>query len=285
MIETYPKFSQPSLDQRGLLHPQFQRLRDGISEFTFAGIYLFRETHDYVLSDIGEGRVVICGGREHPFFMLPFGLPARELIDDLFQRFHEMKCIPGSMAETLTGWGYRVWEDRDNFDYVYLRTDLAAMGGRKRHSQKNLINLFTRNNECTAQPLVSERVADAVRVLDGWREQQAVPGDYAAAREALERMEPLQLCGSVFYVGAEPVAYTLGEELVLGKSFVIHFEKAIVTPQHKGVYQYVAQSFAESLPEKYETINREQDLGDPGLRRAKESYKPVGFTKKYRASR
>jgi hypothetical protein len=96
-------------------------------------------------------------------------------------------------------------------------------------------------------------------------------------------MEELQQCGGIFYVNGEPVAYCLGEELAQGTSYVIHFEKAVVAEQYKGVYQFVNQAFAAVLPDKYDTINREQDLGHPGLRQAKESYSPTGFVKKYRA--
>ena len=97
-------------------------------------------------------------------------------------------------------------------------------------------------------------------------------------------MWPLQLCGGIFYIDEKPVAYCLGEELALGTGFVIHFEKAVVEPQFKGIYQFINQAFASILPEKYETLNREQDLGDPGLRQAKESYHPSGFVRKYRAA-
>lgn len=282
-ITEYPRFSRPTLEQRAVLHPRFQNLPDGISEFTFAGMYLFREVHDYAISDLGQGLLAISGGRDKPFFMLPFGLPTRELLDDLFVRFGSMKCLPASMADQVSQLGYRISEDRDNFDYLYRRADLATMAGRKLHSQKNLINLFQRNNECQAKPLVKECVGGALQVLDRWKDQQDSSGDYAAAREALEQMEPLQLYGSIVYVGNEAVAYTLGEEVARGRSFVVHFEKAVLTPQYRGVYQYVTQTFAAWLPEQYETINREQDLGDPGLRKAKESYKPIDFVKKYRA--
>jgi hypothetical protein len=124
---------------------------------------------------------------------------------------------------------------------------------------------------------------DAMEVLEGWRKEKDQPGDYLAAKEALEKMEELQLCGGIYYVNEQPVAYTLGEELAGGESFVIHFEKALA--QYKGLYQFVNQSFAAILPrDKYKTINREQDLGDEGLRQAKMSYKPIGFVKKYRVT-
>ena len=147
------------------------------------------------------------------------------------------------------------------------------------------MNLFLRNNACTAKPLLGEYAGDALRILEAWRQQQETPGDYEAAREAVEKMEQLQLCGGIFYVNDQPVAYTLGEELARGRMWVTHFEKAIAGEQYKGIYQYVNQAFGAVLPEKYELINREQDLGDPGLRQAKESYRSVGFVRKYRAAR
>jgi len=67
--------------------------------------------------------------------------------------------------------------------------------------------------------------------------------------------------------------------------WVTHFEKAVLQPRYKGVYQYVNQAFVSLLPERYELINREQDLGDSGLRQAKQSYRPAGFVKKYRADK
>lgn len=131
-------------------------------------------------------------------------------------------------------------------------------------------------------PLLEEYRDDALRVLDAWNERHGSGGDYAAAKEALEMMWPLQLCGGIFYIEGEPVAYCLGEEIALGKSFVVHFEKAVLKDEFKGIFQFINQAFASILPDKYETINREQDLGNEGLRRAKESYNPVGFIKKYK---
>lgn len=283
MIVEYPESSPLALDQRAQLHPLFQRLPEGMSELTFAGLYLFRDAHRYRISRLGEGLYVISGRDAEPFFMLPFGLPSPEILGGLFDRHKTMKAATAAQAEQLSRMGYRVWEDRDNFDYLYPRDKMADLSGRDLHKKKNLVNLFLRNNACVAKPLLEEHAGDALRILDRWRRQQETPGDYAAAREAIENMECLQLCGGIFYVGGEPVAYTLGEELAQGRVFVVHFEKAVRDERYKGVYQYVTQAFAAVLPEKYEQINREQDLGDPGLRQAKESYKPSGFVAKFRA--
>jgi uncharacterized protein len=191
-----------------------------------------------------------------------------------------MKCVSKAQAAVLEQMGYKIAEDRNNFDYLYRRQDLALLGGRRYHSKRNLIKAFTNAHVFAAKPLRPEFRDDALRVLDDWRDGVNGPADYEAAREALELMEPLQLCGGIYYVQSRPVAYVLGEELAGGESFVIHFEKAV--PGYKGLYQFINQSFASILPEDYATINREQDLGDEGLRRAKLSYVPAGFVEKFK---
>ena len=284
MIEQYPDFSEISTDLRPLLHQKFKKLAEGISEFTFANIYLFRQTHNYRISQL-ENELLVISGKDinKPFFMLPFGLPDEIILKELFDRYHTMKAISEPQAEILNKIGYTVWEDRDNFDYLYSRTDLVNLSGRKFHKKKNLLKLFIRNNECQAKPLLEEYIDDAMQILELWNHQHNQPNDFNAAKEAIEKMWSLQLCGGIFYIKKQPVAYYLGEELALGKSFVIHFEKAVLNEDFKGIYQYINQAFASILPEKYETVNREQDLGKPGLRQAKESYHPVGFVKKYKA--
>jgi hypothetical protein len=281
MIPKYPDFSEISMELREVLHPLFQKLAEGVSEFTFANIYLFRETHRHKISQLDTGLIVITGeDAGEPFFMLPFGLPDENVLSGFFNEYHTMKAVPEQQAKLLAQSGYHVWEDRDNFDYLYSREDLVNLTGRKFHKKKNLLNMFIRNNECQAKPLLEEYRDDALCVLEAWNERHGGGGDSAAAKEALEKMWPLQLCGGIFYIEGEPVAYCLGEEIALGKSFVIHFEKAVLKEEFKGVFQFINQAFASILPDKYETINREQDLGNEGLRRAKESYNPVGFVKK-----
>jgi hypothetical protein len=268
---------------RPVLHPKFQALAEGISELTFANIYLFRRTHDYRISRLDNELFVITGrDDENPFFMLPFGLPDENIITELFNNYHTMKAATARQAEQFTAMGYSVSEDRDNFDYLYSLEDLVNLTGRKFHKKKNMLNIFIRNNECQAKPLLEEYRDDALQVLEQWNDKHGEPNDFLAAKEALEKMWPLQLCGGIFYIDGQPVAYCLGEELALGKSFVIHFEKAVLAEDFKGIYQYINQAFASILPEKYETVNREQDLGDPGLRHAKMSYRPVDFVKKYK---
>ncbi len=280
MIPRYPDEAELYLSMRPFLHPLFQKLAEGISEFSFANLYLFRNTHTYRVSMLAEELLLISGrdGR-NPFFMLPFGLPGSELLSRLFKQFRTMKCVSSSQAQILASLGYKLQEDRDNFDYLYKRRDLSELAGRKFHKKRNLVKAFVNNYAYEGRPLLKIHMNDVLEILEKWRAKRDEPGDYAAAKEALEKAEELQLCGGIYYVESEPVAYSLGEELACGKSFVIHFEKAV--GEYKGLWQFINQSFASILPEQYETVNREQDLGHDGLRKAKLSYKPIGFVKKF----
>lgn len=274
---------------RDALHPRLSMLPDGVSEFTFAGLYLFRETYDYQLSVVEEEKVMIRGMKDgKEFFMLPCGLPTDEgLMHELFQRFEYLKGLSERHADEgwvrLEGLGLEVQEDRDNFDYLYLREDLANLQGKKFHKKRNHVNAFINNYEYDERRLDGSNVQDALTILDIWQKDREDRADYNAAREALERQDELDLKGYLVYVDDTPAAYTLGEPLMKGKSFVVHFEKAL--DGYRGLYQFINKAFATILPRHYRWINREQDLGDEGLRQAKMTYRPSGFVKKYRVGR
>ncbi|MDK9706137.1 MAG: phosphatidylglycerol lysyltransferase domain-containing protein [Desulforhopalus sp.] len=282
-IPLYPDAAPVTLAMRPLLHPLFQALCEGISEFTFANIYLFREEHHYRLSRLADGTLIILGrDGDRRFFMAPFALPDRETLEMLLADNSRMKCVSTTQTPALLAMGLAVSPDRDNFDYLYSRQELAELTGRKFMKKRNLIKAFLSNHRYEGRPLLEEYLPDALGILEAWKDEHDSLGDYAAAREALERGEELQLCGGIYYVDDQPAAYTLGEELACGTSFVIHFEKAL--NRYKGLYQFVNQAFASIISDPYTTLNREQDLGQEGLRHAKLSYRPIGFVEKYTAT-
>lgn len=267
---------------REILHPLFQSLKDGISEFTFANIYLFRNVHNYRISRIVDDKYVIRGEENGSnFIMLPFGIPDRYVLSDLLHASTCIKAIPETKVQSLSEMGYNVQEDRNNFDYIYLKRDLSNLEGRKYHRKKNLVNAFIKNYSYEGKPLLEEYYKDVYFIIKKWRDDRTSEGDYAAAKEGVEKAEQLSLCGGIYYVNGVPAAYNLGEEIAGGDTFVIHFEKAI--GRYKGIYQFMNMSFSSILSEKYMYINREQDLGNEGLRQAKMSYKPHTFVKKFRA--
>jgi hypothetical protein len=287
-LPCYPDFAPVGFEHRDALTNAFSRVKDGVSEFTFANLYLFRERYHYEISFVTEECVIISGGASGAsFFMTPSPLPDISLAAELFSAHDYWKNIPDSLLqaaeeEAFRNAGIQITEDRDNFDYLYLREDLAKLSGKKYHKKRNLVNAFllaypSHDQKALDGPLVPA----ALSVLERWRSDRADDGDYAASREALERREELALEGTVYFVNGHPAGYCLGERIACGTIFALHFEKGI--DEYKGIYQYINQNFAESLSADCVYINREQDLGDEGLRQAKMTYRPAGFVKKYRA--
>lgn len=285
-LPVFPAFAPIGLEFLDDLYPRLNLTADGVSEFTFSNLYLFRRRYSYQVSAIPNRTIVISGERDgKKFFMTPCGVPDPKDLEALYATHDYWKNIPESLLASsrcaLERSGIRAQEDRDNFDYLYLRSDLAELAGKKFHKKRNLVNQFVAAYQFKEHKLSRDRVADAMAVLEAWCAEKGIEGDYHAAKEALELFDRVGMKGSIYYVDDKPVGWCLGETLAKGRMFAVHFEKAI--EGYKGVYQFINQAFAASLPRTVQYINREQDLGDEGLRQAKLTYRPASFVHKYLA--
>jgi len=259
-----------------------------VSEFTFAGLYLFRERYRYRVARLEDRALIISGiqpGEEktETFFMTPCAAPGHGILEELFKTHNYWKNIPESIlipkSEHFKEWGIEIAEDRDNFDYLYLRTDLAELHGKKYHKKRNLVAQFQRLYTHEVKPMMQECVGEAREVLESWHADKEAEGDYAACREALALFGELNMSGLMLYIDGKPAGWCLGEAVARGRIFTIHFEKGL--ERYNGIYQFINQEFAASLPEYITHINREQDLGDAGMRQAKMTYRPSLFVRKY----
>jgi uncharacterized protein len=287
-IPQFPDFAPIDLDMRAELYPALNMITTGISEFTFSGLYLFRDSYDYRLSRIPGKTFVISGKKAgRTFFYTPCCVPSCEHVDELLKTHefyrHLSETQIGEHQVLLECNGLHICEDRDQFDYLYERKDLAELSGKAYHKKRNLVNAFLASYSYEQKPLDHSTLADARYVCDVWAERNDAAGEVKAAREGLELYETLSLRGAVYYVDGKPAAYCLGETLAKGRMFAVHFEKAI--DDYKGIYQFINQAFAQTLPSHIRQINREQDLGDEGLRQAKMTYRPSGFVRKYRGEK
>ena len=247
MIGSYPNLTELELTDRPLLEPLFRALGDGLSELSFAGVYCFRVPHAYRIGRLADGTILLAGADKGiPFFICPFGLPRPDLLAEMFLRFTAMKLVTEAQAAVLRQAGYEITEDRDNFDYVYRREDLAALRGRALQRKRNLVHAFEKHNTYEAYPCSGDRLEDTLAVLEAWRDHAKDQADYAPSRQALEHASEFGLHGKVYYVEGKPAGYTLGEEARAGTMFVVHYEKTI--PDMKGLYQVINMDFARSLP-------------------------------------
>lgn len=285
-IPAYPEFAPISLEMAREISPHLVKLPDGVSEFSFAGLFLFRNHYKYRVSILNNLLVVSGEHGGERFFVTPCCSTDIGTVRELFNAHDSWKLISPAFLEKnramIESGGYEILPDRDNFDYLYLRTDLATLSGKKFHKKKNHVNAFElAYPDHTIKPLTLETRADASEVLEAWKSHEAHPEetDYAAAKEALELLDQFAMTGLVLYVDGTPVAWTLAEEVADGRIVAVHFEKGKV--DYRGAYQYINYSFAQTLSETVEFINREQDLGDEGMRQAKMTYRPAGFVEKY----
>lgn len=173
--------------------------------------------------------------------------------------------------------------DRDGFDYVYNSADLAELKGKKYHSKRNHLNRFY-ENDWSFEPITAANIPDCVSVLEQWLAANSADPDAdkqteaAVVRESLADFTALGYIGGLLRVSGEPQAFTFGEKSS-EDTFVVHAEKALLN--YQGAYTAVNCEFAKTLAGQYRYINREEDAGSPGLRKAKLSYHPAFMEEKY----
>lgn len=184
----------------------------------------------------------------------------------------------------MYGEKYCLRENKDAQDYVYLQSDLAELKGKKYHSKRNHISAFSKKYDWRYEPITANNIGDVRACAEKWYSENADRLDSTMKSEKfgvdimLEHFERLYISGGAIYVGDEVVAFTLGSA-ISDEIFDIHIEKAL--QDYAEGYAVINREFAKNELSAYKYINREDDLGLEGLRRAKLSYKPVMLLKKY----
>ncbi len=179
-------------------------------------------------------------------------------------------------------------ESRGHWDYLYSAKELIELTGNRFHKKKNLVNQFKKKYDYQYVPFDAKMIDMALAMQEDWctwrdcESSEALSAENRAISRILDNRETIYgLTGGALLVGQEMVAYTIAEQLSQD-TIVIHFEKG--NPDYKGAYQAINRMFLEHNGEQFDFVNREQDLGDEGLRKAKLSYHPVDFVKKYRVT-
>lgn len=184
---------------------------------------------------------------------------------------------------------FEVTDDRDNADYVYLAEKLISLSGRKLHSKKNHLNAFHKlYPQAEYLPITKNLIPACRKELESWyamrkeelEDDPFIGYERAAIHEVFDNYEDFKLQGGVIRIDGRVVAFTFGEQLNTDTA-VIHVEKA--DPNVRGAYPAINQGFVANAWSQMTYINREEDMGLPGLRKAKESYKPEKMIEKFNA--
>jgi len=179
---------------------------------------------------------------------------------------------------------------RNHSDYIYQREDLASLTGHKYQAKRNHIHKFESEYKYEYSSLSAKDKDECLELLERWRERRIAEDDVTAdflrnvANEensickALSNFDALGLTGGAIRVGGKMAAFCYGSA-ISEDMFCTHIEKG--DESFEGVFATINHLFAEQLPKRFKYINREDDLGLPGLRNAKEMYHPVRMLDKY----
>lgn len=173
-------------------------------------------------------------------------------------------------------------EERDCEDYVYPSKQLIELSGKKLHAKRNHINFFLENYEYTYETVTSEvaknECAPLMYELIGNKDHNVNSFELPAMKRFFENYDILGETGAVIRVNGEIVAMSFGEA-INDQTALIQLE--VAREEYRGAYQMINKLFVENQWKDYDFINREEDMGIDGLRRAKESYQPIFLVKKY----
>ena len=190
------------------------------------------------------------------------------------------------LLEELYPGKFRFYPDRDGCDYVYRIEDLADLKGRKFQKKRNHLNRFREEHpDCETVPITLQSLPALEEMIAQWYKNRDDDRDYHLEQYALHRalchMEELDLEGIMLTENGRILAFSMGSPLS-ETTFDIHFEKAVEDVD--GAYPAINQAFAAHLRKKYprlEYLDREDDMGIPGLRKAKLSYNPDHLVVKF----
>jgi len=292
----FPNFKPITMEDRDYLHERLWAYQPNTSELSFTNLFIWREAYQVQWALLDDVLLLLGEDDKGEFYGLPpvatksrleasrtflrwlreekgVGKPRIERADErLMQELSEADDIVSEPT-------------RDQFDYVYRREDLAELSGRDYSNKRNHINYFMRMYEYTYEPLSQDNIAACVEVACEWCEKYRCEDDMnlleerGAVLSSLENFPLLRAQGGVIRVEGKIQAFSVGE-MMNEDMLVVHIEKA--DPDIRGLYQLINREFVRNCCQEAVYVNREQDLGVPGLRRAKESYQPVRMAKKYR---
>ena len=267
-------------------------------EYSFTNLFMwgtqqitFMDNHVLLFSEFDN----------HCFYPFPVGHgDKKKILDQIFDDADERGiscCLTGlnyedkQTLETLYPGKFYFHADRSNFDYVYDINCLADLKGRKLHRKRNHLKHFEKTHpDCVVEPICDENLDEVRTFISQWYQlklKDAPDGDYhneqAALEKALTFHKELHMEGLLLREGSQILAFTLGSQMS-SDTFDVHFEKA--RGDIDGAYTTINSAFANYIRTKHPHIaylNREEDMGIPGLRKAKQSYFPHHLIKKYKA--
>lgn len=293
LLPAFPEFAWLSLSHREAIEPVLAEAQPEVSELNFAELFAWRGVRRTQVASVDGGLCALVLRHGKRCFSAPVGVTApaqtmHRLLTWLRQQGEDgfVYALTDAQARLAEASGHLIAEeDPDNADYVYQVQDLIELPGHKYDGKRNHINYFLRNNDFSFSPLQAADIPEVIEFEKRWyahRHRTELPGlaaENQAVHELLRNYRDLPVEGAFIRIGGRIEAFAVTSRLNRDTAVVIA-EKA--NPEIRGLYQAINQMVCERLLSRFTWVNREQDAGDPGLRRAKLSYAPHHMVAKYR---
>ena len=291
-------FKEISIEDKEYFRRFLRLYNPEISELTFTNLFMCRHFYRFRYAQVDNMLVIISVPEEGvPFSYAPFGDVNKNGFKDVVLMIKEyfkknnwkmvFSRVPESMLpfyRELFGDQAQIKLDEANSDYVYSSNDLIFLSGKKYDGKRNHINKFKKLYTFEYKKIDHSNIAECIRIMDEWCEEKKCQHQHVsycekkANIELLNNFDELGCKGALIRVDGRFEAFTVGE-MLNSNTAVIHIEKA--NSKVNGLYTITNQQFCENEWNNVEFINREQDLGIEGIRKAKLSYHPVRMINKY----
>lgn len=264
------------------------------AEYCFTNLFIWSGIYNSKIARYKDFILLKTGKGETTHYLYPAGRgDKRDVIEYLIKDAKEREVefsfigVSSQTKEELTEFYPNRFEYkpmRDSFDYIYESEKLISLSGKKLQSKRNHINRFKEQQNWQYEELTEEKLPEVIAFNAKWCKSidcyisETLDWEACAVAKCLANYPYLNLKGGILRLDGEIVAYTIGEP-INSDTVVIHIEKAFADV--RGAYPMINREFAERIAAGYKYINREDDIGDIGLRQAKESYYPVFMQEKY----
>ena len=289
------QFKRAELEDQEIISHYFEHHTSRSCERTFANVYLWSRQYPVKWAIIKNALVFKSGDENHVSFAYPAGAPedVKNALEEMME-YSKAKGRPFLMYNVtpeyfaqLEEWypgRFQIEYDRDSADYVYESEKLATLSGKKLHGKRNHINKFKKTYNYEYTPITADRIQECLDLEAEWckvnncDQHEGTGNERRALIYALHNFDALGLTGGILHVEGKIAAFTFGMP-INQDTFGVHVEKA--DTRIDGAYAMINYEFANHIPEQYIYINREEDLGIEGLRKAKLSYQPAIILEKY----
>lgn len=291
-------FKKLGIQDREIFQKYIGKYEFGTYEYSFLTLYIWRKMLNVEIGIIDDALIVKKYEKQKgSYFMQPIGYK-KENLEGILYKLNELKMKDKSFKSIfrdielpflyelmdLYEGNVCLCEDINNFDYIYNSKDLISLSGNKFHSKKNHYNQFISNYNYEVKDLNEEGVVkNCIDFSQVWYEERQeedkqLEYELESINEILPNHKILSLKGMAVYVDGKIAGFTVGEK-VNSNMAIVHIEKGDF--KYNGIYAFINKTFAERYLNDVQFINRQEDLGIKGLRKAKKSYNPVKLERKF----